>query len=153
MQDLLAKIKANAAARLPVPAGRQPSQELARYKAFLKVETHRLKLLHRAGGGGLEVCRARSEILDLLIGYLWEAAVGSLSEQGQKEFAQQLAIAAIGGYGRAELNPHSDIDFMFLHDRQVAAGSRPLPHLSRIIDPYFRPHLVIDLRVDQVHTL
>src|SRR6266404_205960 len=147
MQDLLEKIKANAAARLPVPAGRQPSQELARYKAFLKVETHRLKLLHRSGAGGLEVCRARSAILDLLIGYLWEASIASLSEQGQKEFAQQLAIAAIGGYGRAELNPHSDIDFMFLHNRQVAAGSKPLPYLSKIIDGILYPLWDIGLKV------
>jgi len=147
MQDLLTKIKANAAARLPVPAGRQPSQELARYKAFLKVETHRLKLLHRSGAGGLEVCRARSAIVDLLIGYLWESAIGSLSEQGQKEFAQQLAIAAIGGYGRAELNPHSDIDFMFLHNRQVAAGSKPLPYLSKIIDGILYPLWDIGLKV------
>ena len=90
MQGLLDKIKANAAARLPIPPGRQPGQELARYKAFLKVETHRLKLLHRSGASGLEVCRARSAILDLLIQYLWEAAVANLSQQAQKEFGQQL---------------------------------------------------------------
>src|SRR5512135_3732250 len=46
MQELLKKIEANAAVRLALPPGRQPAQELARYKAFLKVETHRVKLLH-----------------------------------------------------------------------------------------------------------
>ena len=147
MQGLLDKIKANAAARLPIPPGRQPGQELARYKAFLKVETHRLKLLHRSGASGLEVCRARSAILDLLIQYLWEAAVANLSQQAQKEFGQQLAIAAIGGYGRAELNPHSDIDFMFLHNRQVAVGSKPLPYLSKIIDGILYPLWDIGLKV------
>jgi [protein-PII] uridylyltransferase len=147
MQGLFDKIKANAEARLPVPAGRLATQELARYKAFLKVETHRLKLLHRSGGSGLEVCRARSVIVDLLIRYLWETAVANLSEQAQKEFAQQLAIAAIGGYGRAELNPHSDIDFMFLHNRQVAAGSKPLPYLSKVIDGILYPLWDIGLKV------
>src|SRR3954471_24755197 len=110
MHGLLEKIEANAATRLVLPAGRQPAQELARYKAFLKVETHRLKILHRAGGGGLEICRARAAILDVLLRYLWETAKSSLSDQAQKEFPQ-LALVAIGGYGRAELNPHSDIDF------------------------------------------
>ena len=146
MQELLKKIEANAAARLALPPGRQPAQELARYKAFLKVETHRVKLLHRAGGGGLEICHARAAILDVLLRYLWEAAKASLSEQGRKEFPP-MALVAIGGYGRAELNPHSDIDFMFLHSGQVAAGTRPLPHLSRIIDGLLYPLWDIGLKI------
>ena len=68
MQSLIEKIESNAAARLPLPPGRAPAQELARYKAFLKVETHRLKLLHRSGGGGREVCHGRAAILDLETG-------------------------------------------------------------------------------------
>jgi [protein-PII] uridylyltransferase len=146
MQELLKKIEANAAERLKLPPGRQPAQELARYKAFLKIETHRLKLLHRAGAGGLDVCHARAAILDVLLRSLWDTAKGSLSAQAQKEFPP-LALVALGGYGRAELNPHSDIDFMFLHSRQVAAGARPLPHLSRIIDGLLYPLWDISLKV------
>jgi [protein-PII] uridylyltransferase len=146
MQELLEKIEASAAARLTLPPGRQPAQELARYKAFLKVETHRLKLRHRAGAGGLEICHARAAILDALLRHLWDAAKGSLSEQARKEFPQ-LALVAIGGYGRAELNPHSDIDFMFLHSGQVAAGTRPLPHLSRIIDGLLYPLWDVGLKI------
>src|SRR5438045_1634459 len=123
-----------------------PAQELARYKAFLKVETHRLKLLHRAGGSGRDVCTARAAILDVLLRYLWEAAKNSLSAQAQKEFPP-LALVAIGGYGRAELNPHSDIDFMFLHDGQVVAGGKPLPHLSKLVDGILYPLLDIGLKV------
>lgn len=145
MQELIKKIEADAAARLPLPPGRLPTQELARYKTFLKVETHRLKMLHRAGDGGLEICRARAAILDVLLRYLWNGAKSGLSDQAQKEFPA-LALVAIGGYGRAELNPHSDIDFMFLHDRQIA-GSRPLPHLSKIIDGVLYPLWDIGLKI------
>ncbi|SPE56715.1 Bifunctional uridylyltransferase/uridylyl-removing enzyme [Verrucomicrobia bacterium] len=145
MQELLDKIEADAAARLAVPAGRQPTQELARYKAFLKVEAHRLKILHRAGAGGLEICRARAAILDVLLRYLWETTKRSLSKEAQREFPQ-LAVVAIGGYGRAELNPHSDIDFMFLHSRQVA-GTRPLPYLQKIIDGILYPMWDVGLKV------
>ena len=145
MQELVGKIEADAAARLPLPPGRLATQELARYKAFLKLETHRLKMLHRAGGGGLEICTARATILDVLLKYLWTAARESLSGPGQKEFPP-VAVVAIGGYGRAELNPHSDIDLMFLHDRQVASN-RPLPYLSRIIDGLLYPLWDIGLKV------
>jgi len=146
MQGLLQKLEADAAGRLTLPEGRQPAQELARYKAFLKIGTHRLKILHRGGAGGLEVCRARAEILDLLLRYLWEAAKGSLSPQAQKEFPP-IALVAIGGYGRAELNPHSDIDFMFLHNRQIAGATRPLPHLAKILDGLLYPLWDIGLKI------
>ena len=146
MQAVLAKIEADAAARLTLPPGRLPAQELGRYKTFLKVETHRLKILHRAGGGGLEICRARAAILDVLLQYLWNTAKNNLSEQAQKEFPQ-LALAAIGGYGRAELNPHSDIDFMFLHSRQLTGAMRPLPYLSKIIDGILYPLWDLGLKV------
>jgi [protein-PII] uridylyltransferase len=145
MQELVRKIEADAAARLPLPPGRQATQELARYKAFLKVETHRLKIGHRAGGSGLTICRARAAMLDVLVRYLWETAKATLSQQAQKEFPS-MALVAIGGYGRAELNPHSDIDILFLHDRQVAAR-RPLPHLSKIIDGVLYPLWDIGMKV------
>ena len=134
MSTLIEKIQADAAARLVVPPGRTGAQELARFKTFLKVETHRLKLAHRAGAGGRETCQARAVVLDLILCGLWDAARKSLSAQAQKEFPP-LALVALGGYGRGELNPHSDIDFMFLHDgRAVAHQTRPLPHLERIMD-------------------
>jgi [protein-PII] uridylyltransferase len=69
---------------------------------------------------------------------LWNAAKGSLSAQMQKEFPP-LSLVAIGGYGRGELNPHSDMDFMFLHDGQVVAGNKPLPSLSRLLDGILYP--------------
>ena len=146
MQSVIEKMEASAAERLVLPAGRQPVQELARYKTFLKVETHRLKILHRAGAGGLEICRARATLIDMLLRHMWDSIKANLSPQSQKEFPP-LGIVAIGGYGRAELNPYSDIDFMFLHDGQVVSGNRPLPHLSRMMDGILYPLWDIGLKV------
>ena len=119
------KLKPPPQARLTLPADSTAAQKLACYKGFLKVETHRLKLLHRRARAGAKSARARAAMLDALLRHLWAAAKSSLSAGAQKEFPP-LALVAIGGYGRGELNPHSDIDFMFLHDGQVAAN-RPLP--------------------------
>ncbi len=145
MQDLSDKIETSAEAHLSLSPEKSAADRLEGYKAFLRVETHRLKMQHRAGMGGCKVCRGRATILDVLLRHLWEAARGSLSPQAQAEFPS-LALVAIGGYGRAELNPHSDIDFMFLHDGQIAAN-RPLPHLSKLIDGILYPLWDIGLKV------
>ncbi|MFM2082887.1 MAG: hypothetical protein RL380_1578 [Verrucomicrobiota bacterium] len=138
MPTLLEKMEANAAERLALPPGRTPSEELARFKNFLKVETHRLKILHRGGASGREVCHARAALIDILLRHLWDAAIATLTPQARKEFPP-LALVALGGYGRAELNPCSDIDFMFLHDGRLVVGNKPMPQLARIIDGMLYP--------------
>ena len=70
MPTLLEKIEADASKRLLLPPNRQPSEELGRYKNFLKVENHRLKLLHRGGAGGREICQARAAMMDVLLRYI-----------------------------------------------------------------------------------
>src|SRR4051812_19165667 len=145
MLAVLDKLEENAAARLVLPPGRQPGQELARYKTFLKVETHRLKMRHRAGAGGKQICHGRAMLMDVMLRYLWDTARNSLSEEARKEFPQ-LSLVAIGGYGRAGVNPFSDIDFMFLHNRQIA-GLRPLPYLSRILDGILYPLWDLGLKI------
>jgi len=67
VQDLLEKIKAAAAARFTLPADSTAAEKLACYKGFLKVQTHRLKLSHRQGGGGSEICAGRATMLDALL--------------------------------------------------------------------------------------
>ena len=145
VQDLLKKIEAAAEAKLFFPPSATAPEKLARYKNFLKVEAHRLKLWHRAGADGREICQARAAILDALLRHLWTTAKASLSAPAQKEFPA-IAIVAIGGFGRAELNPHSDIDFMFLHEGQVAGG-KPRPSLAKLIDGVLYPLWDIGLKV------
>ena len=145
MQNLLIKIEAAAEARLSFGPNATAAEKLARYKNFLKVETHRLKLVHRAGGSGRNICQGRAAILDALVRHLWDSAKAAWSAQMQKDFPP-IALVAIGGYGRAELNPHSDIDFMFLHEGQVAVG-KPLPSLAKLMDGILYPLWDIGLKI------
>jgi [protein-PII] uridylyltransferase len=145
VQDLLKKIEAAALARLTFSPEATAPEKLVRYKNFLKVEAHRLKLLHRAGGGGQEICQGRAAILDALLQHLWMAAREKMSPEVKKGFSP-IALVAIGGFGRAELNPHSDIDFMFLHEGQVAVG-KPLPYLATLIDGVLYPLWDIGLKI------
>jgi [protein-PII] uridylyltransferase len=133
MPTLFEKIEAHAAARLVLPPKASPRQELARYKNFLKVETHRLKILHRAGGEGREICRARSAIIDLVLCNILEGVKNSSPLLAPNPWPA-FALVAIGGYGRAELNPHSDIDIMFLHENDMVAQGKARPPLAALVD-------------------
>ncbi len=128
------KIAADAEQRLPLPPGQLPTQELRRYKDFLKVESHRLKMLHRAGGGGRAICQARAGILDLLLQFLFQAVLESIPPTNAAKPA--LALVAIGGYGRKELNPHSDIDLMLLHDGNLVALDKANPYFAAVTDSF-----------------
>jgi [protein-PII] uridylyltransferase len=150
MQDLLKKIEAEAEARLTLPPGRAAEQEIPRFRAFLRLETHRLKLAHRNGAGGRVICRARAAVLDHLIRQLWNAALSTLSPAARREFPP-IAVVALGGYGRAELNPHSDIDLMFLHEGQVAHQTRPLPLLEKVMNGVWLP--LFDLGLKPGHSV
>lgn len=138
MPNLLPKFEADAQALLTLQPGRMPGEEIARYRRYRKQQEARLKMFHRSGATGREYCRARAGFLDVLLRHLWTTAKNTLSAQAQKEFPP-LTLVAIGGYGRGELNPFSDLDFMVLHEGQVVAGSRPLPHLTRILDGVVMP--------------
>jgi [protein-PII] uridylyltransferase len=133
MPTLLEKIQTSAATRLALPAKALPRQEVARYRNFLKVETHRLKMLHRAGADGREICRARSAIIDLVLRSIL-AGVRAASSQSAQTQPPVLTLVAIGGYGRAELNPHSDIDIMFLHESDMVSDGKARPALAELVD-------------------
>ncbi len=118
MNALIAKIEENARRRLVLPPSRKPADEIPRYKQFLKVESHRLRILHRSGAGGLEVCQARAAMMDVMVRHIWEAVQSAFPPSPGPP--PVIALVAFGGYGRGELNPESDIDLMFLHEPLAA---------------------------------
>src|SRR5262245_3069926 len=98
----------------------EPAERLNALKKLLKIETQRLHLRHRFGIGGAQIVAARSLIVDLLIERV--ARTGFEEKCGKKAVLGDFAIIALGGYGRRELAPQSDIDLMFLHQGRKTAS-------------------------------
>src|SRR6059058_5780015 len=77
----LEKVLAHAESRLAATGTRRPTEVLPLYKKFLKVEEHRLRLKHQAGGGGREICARRSELVDVLLQYVFDAATATAARR------------------------------------------------------------------------
>ncbi len=127
MSRHLEQVLAHAESRLAATGARRPTEALPLYKKFLKVEEHRLRLNHQAGGGGREICARRAELVDVLLRYVFGGAAATTSGNGERRVP--LALIALGGYGRGELNPFSDIDVMVLHHQRAAKISPDLEEM------------------------
>jgi len=107
------KVLAHAEQQLRSQGQLNSAELLSLYKKFLKIENHRIRLKHHSGGGGREICAQRASLVDVVLRHLLDSAIETAPVQ---KGLPKLALVAIGGYGRGELNPFSDVDIMFLHD-------------------------------------
>jgi [protein-PII] uridylyltransferase len=82
-------------------------------------EAYRRRMLEirsafEAGATGAEALRLRSNAIDHLVVDLWKQAV-----ERDPGVAKGVSLVAVGGYGRRELFPYSDVDLMFLLDPKL----------------------------------
>ena len=114
--------KLEAAAREIAERAREsPGDMIAHLKHFKKIGLRRLQMWHRAGGGGLEVARSRSDHIDALFRVLFESVARQVAPEG---LGGKLCVAAFGGYGRRELVPFSDVDILFLVEKSKKSDAK-----------------------------
>ncbi len=101
---------------------------LALIKAMLEAETTAIRARFEAGASGEDTVRAIARVMDLLVGTLAGAANDRVYPSAGSTEADRLCIAAVGGYGRGELAPYSDIDLLFL------LPYKETPRLEQIIE-------------------
>jgi [protein-PII] uridylyltransferase len=139
---------------MAIPNDGSLAGELPRLKRFLKAESARLQCWHRDGGGGREVCLGRSRMIDTLLRELFEWSLATFEPPGNMR-KLQVSLVAIGGYGRAELNPHSDVDIMLLHNGSAPSLTRVFRHplLEKLTGPGGLVYTLYDLGMKVGHSV
>src|SRR5437867_6953533 len=99
----LEQVLAHAENQLAATGTKRPTEVLPLYQKVLKIEEHRLRLKHQAGGGGREICARRADLVDVLLKHVFAAAGSAVRDEHAEPEA--LTLMALGGYGRRELNP------------------------------------------------
>ena len=81
---------------------------------FCSVEFQSIRAEFEATGDGQSAALARAQVVDQVIRELYKTLISSQTETGD-----DLCVVALGGYGRQELFPHSDIDLLFVSSRSA----------------------------------
>ncbi len=80
-------------------------------RRFWESRLEELARAHEAGAGGGETAAGIAAAVDAVVLDAWEAAAGPHQDVRH-------AVAALGGYGRGEMAPRSDVDLLFLFARE-----------------------------------
>jgi [protein-PII] uridylyltransferase len=97
-----------------IPYEERRAALLVAARAFLAFHHAGIREEHRRGASGRKVVASLTSVADTLIRNLYTCVSGGVAA-GPKD---RTTLIAIGGYGRGELNPRSDIDIMFLTEEK-----------------------------------
>jgi len=93
--------------------GHQKEELREEVRHLLVRESAQLMEQVRAGVSGLQVAHQRASFYSILLGEVWQRA-------GGEGAGENLVLGAVGGFGREEMSPASDLDLVFLKEGSQA---------------------------------
>ncbi|MEO1192727.1 MAG: [protein-PII] uridylyltransferase [Pseudomonadota bacterium] len=90
-------------------------------RSALRQADEELRRRFEASNHGPETVHARAAMVDSLIRALYDHAADDLYPTANPSSGERLAVVAVGGYGRGELAPYSDLDLLFLYPYKMTA--------------------------------
>src|SRR5574337_492422 len=97
-------------------------------RGLIADERARIFQCHRDGETGQAVVRSITLLTDAVVSALFQRAEASCDPDLRRR-SDGCALVALGGYGRREMNPASDVDLMFVYSRRADA------YLDTILHP------------------
>lgn len=95
-------------------------------RAFVEERREAIQRSHRAGAPGLTTVGDLTALTDALLAGLYRSAEAAAARFGER--VGPCTLVALGGYGRRELCPASDVDIMFLYQGEVGRAMHALVH-------------------------
>ncbi len=101
---------------------KQRSTIVAAAGDYLAKQLTRIAKLNESGFGGRKIVNELTRIYDQLTVGLYQASTVGLDPGG----VNGCALIALGGYGRSEMSPRSDLDLMFYYTPEGAATAKSI---------------------------
>jgi [protein-PII] uridylyltransferase len=95
-------------------------------------EFERIRAHHRDGASGRNVIMQLTALADYLVRGIVRFGLSEI--KGGEKLRSRIAICALGGYGRGELNPYSDIDLCLIYSGRLDST---LKQLNEYLVPMF----------------
>ncbi len=103
-----------------------------------------VKSFHNSGAGGVVVCKANSYVVDRLLACIY----ASFLKRRDKRFAiaaENFCVLALGGYGREEMAPNSDVDIVLLFSARLSKQIK-----ASIADAFLYPLWNLGVKIGHV---
>jgi [protein-PII] uridylyltransferase len=88
------------------------------FKTLIAEERGKIRKWHRREVVGREVLQAHTGLIDEALKHII-LSLSKLDTYNKYDPLSEFALVAVGGYGRGELNPNSDIDLLFLRPKSI----------------------------------